>query len=105
LSSRFRRYARLLATDSGRLGAGELAESLRISPAAVSGPVRYLAALGETTPAGTRMAETLAFFEFVSEEMPAMLERWRERRDKLRASEFSPPRLSPGRDLDRTVSD
>ncbi|HEX5496262.1 MAG TPA: MarR family transcriptional regulator [Mycobacteriales bacterium] len=35
-------FAALLATDSGRLTAGELARTLRISPAAVSGAIRYL---------------------------------------------------------------
>jgi predicted transcriptional regulator len=36
-------------------------------------------ALGASTPAGQRLAESLAFFEFLREEMPAMLARWRER--------------------------
>ena len=36
-------------------------------------------ALGPATPAGRRLAESLAFFEFLAEEMPAMLERWRAR--------------------------
>jgi DNA-binding transcriptional regulator GbsR (MarR family) len=40
-----------------------------------------VAALGPDTPAGTRLAETLAFFEFLQAEMPALLERWRARRD------------------------
>ena len=35
-------FAALLATDSGRLTAAELSERLQISPAAVSGAVRYL---------------------------------------------------------------
>jgi predicted transcriptional regulator len=35
-------------------------------------------ALGPTTPAGQRLAESLAFFEFLQREMPAMLTRWRE---------------------------
>ncbi len=35
-------FALLLATDSGRLTAVELAERLQVSPAAVSGAVRYL---------------------------------------------------------------
>lgn len=35
-------------------------------------------ALGETTPAGRRMNESMAFFEFLRAEMPAMLERWRD---------------------------
>jgi DNA-binding transcriptional regulator GbsR (MarR family) len=36
-------------------------------------------ALGPATPAGRRLAESLGFFEFLREEMPAMLERWRAR--------------------------
>src|SRR5690349_19613035 len=35
-------FAALHGTDSGRLTAAELAETLQISPAAVSGAVRYL---------------------------------------------------------------
>ena len=35
-------------------------------------------ALGSTTPAGRRLSESLAFFEFLQREMPAMLTRWRE---------------------------
>lgn len=35
-------FCRLLATDSGRLTAGELAEALQASPAAISGAVQYL---------------------------------------------------------------
>ncbi len=36
-------FAALLATDSGRLTAAELAALLRVSPAAISGAIRYLA--------------------------------------------------------------
>jgi len=39
-------FAALLATDSGRLTAAELSEQLQASPAAVSGGVRYLIAVG-----------------------------------------------------------
>jgi DNA-binding transcriptional regulator GbsR (MarR family) len=35
-------FVRLMVTDSGRLSAAELAEHLQISPAAVSGGIRYL---------------------------------------------------------------
>ncbi len=35
-------FAGLLTTDSGRLSAAELAEMLQVSPAAISGAVRYL---------------------------------------------------------------
>ena len=38
-------FVALMVTDSGRLTAAELAEMLRISPAAVSGAVRYLVQL------------------------------------------------------------
>lgn len=37
-------------------------------------------ALGSTTPAGKRLADSLAFFEFLADEMPAMLRRWRDGR-------------------------
>lgn len=130
-------FAGLLATDSGRLNAAEIAELLQISPAAVSGAVRYLLqvnlirrerdpgsrrdvyrvhddtwyeaairkdqaltrwedsiregldVLGRDTPAGERMAETLAFFEFMQAELQGLMERWRERRDQLRNSKRS----------------
>ena len=39
-------FAALLTTDAGRLTATELAESLQVSPAAVSGAVRYLLQVG-----------------------------------------------------------
>ena len=39
-------FALLLATDDGRLTAAELAERLHVSPAAVSGAVRYLLQVG-----------------------------------------------------------
>ena len=39
-------FVALLVTDSGRLTAAELAGQLRVSPAAVSGGVRYLIQLG-----------------------------------------------------------
>jgi DNA-binding transcriptional regulator GbsR (MarR family) len=120
--------ARVLAvlhvTDSGRLSASELAQTLRISPAAVSGAVRYLTGiglvhkervpgsrrdyyrmppnvweevvrlqqqvlvrwskmldegvdvLGPQTPAGGRMAEYAAFFDFMTSEVPSLFDRW-----------------------------
>jgi DNA-binding transcriptional regulator GbsR (MarR family) len=121
-------FAALLASDEGVLTSSELSEQLRISPAAVSGAVRYLTmthmisrerepgsrreryrvhgdqwyealtnreavlkrwevalregveSLGPQTPAGLRLAETLAFFEFVDTEIAAMMERWRAHR-------------------------
>lgn len=124
-------FAALLASNSGAMSSAELSEQLQVSPAAVSGAVRYLTqqhmvsrerepgtrrdryrvhnnqwyealanrdqimkrweealgegvdSLGPETPAGRRMTETKAFFEFVGEELPLMLERWRSRREEL----------------------
>jgi len=124
-------FAALLSSDEGVLTSAELSDQLRISPAAVSGAVRYLtmthmvsrerepgsrreryrvhgdqwyealtnreaiikrwegalregvASLGPDSPAGRRMAETLAFFEFVEGEVATMMERWREHRREL----------------------
>jgi predicted transcriptional regulator len=45
-------FAALLASDSGRLTAAELAQRLQASPAAVSGGVRYLVALGMVSRQG-----------------------------------------------------
>ncbi|WP_425246056.1 GbsR/MarR family transcriptional regulator [Streptomyces sp. NEAU-NA10] len=124
-------FAALLSSDEGAMTSVELGEQLRISPAAVSGAVRYLAqthmvsrerepgsrreryrvhgdqwyaaltnreavlkrwegalregvtSLGPDTPAGRRMAETLAFFEFLDGELQALMERWRVRRERM----------------------
>lgn len=124
-------FAALLSSDEGVMTSAELGEQLRISPAGVSGAVRYLAqthmvsrerepgsrreryrvhgdqwyealtnreavlkrwegalregvtSLGADTPAGRRMAETLAFFEFVDGEVAAMMERWRAHRQQI----------------------
>lgn len=123
-------FAALLASDTGTLTSAELGEQLRISPAAVSGAVRYLAqvhlvsrerepgsrreryrvhsdqwyealtnrealikrwedalregvaGLGADTPAGARLAETLAFFEFIEKDVAGMMERWRVHREE-----------------------
>ena len=125
-------FAGLLATDSGNLTAGELVDLLQVSPASVSGAVRYLAqlglivrerepgsrrdhfrvdhdlwhelyaardrllvqwietvrdgreAVGPDTPAGLRLGETVAFFEFLHAELVDMNARWVRRRDELR---------------------
>ncbi|MFD7295901.1 GbsR/MarR family transcriptional regulator [Streptomyces sp. NPDC059897] len=124
-------FAALLASDSGALTSAELGKQLQVSPAAVSGAVRYLTQqhmvtrerepgtrrdlfrvhsnqwyealanrdsimkrwedalregvdnLGADTPAGRRIAETLAFFEFVQSEFDGLLERWRAHRKTL----------------------
>ena len=117
-------FVALLTADTSRLTAEELAGLLRVSPAAVSGGVRYLIqvglvsretepgsrrhvyvmpdnvwhevlrvrdgimmrwadamrggaeVLGAGTPAGTRLAESAMYFEFVSQELPLLLDRW-----------------------------
>ncbi|MEV6168140.1 MarR family transcriptional regulator [Streptomyces sp. NPDC051954] len=124
-------FTALLSSDEGALTSAQLGERLQISPAAVSGAVRYLAqthmvsrerepgsrreryrvqgdqwyealtsreavlkrweaalregvtSLGAETPAGQRMAETLAFFEFLDGEISAMMERWRVHRQQV----------------------
>ncbi|HEX3604394.1 MAG TPA: MarR family transcriptional regulator [Candidatus Dormibacteraeota bacterium] len=136
-------FAALLATDSGRLTAAELAALLQASPAAISSAVAYLvpltlvarerepgsrrdlyrihddvwyesvvrreqvmlrweaslgdgiAALGGGSPAGRRLAETLAFLRFVHGELPDLLRRWRERRDHARALDRRGPSGAP----------
>lgn len=50
-------FARLLADDDGRMTAAELTEALHVSPAAVSGAVRYLtqvAMIGKERERGSR---------------------------------------------------
>jgi DNA-binding transcriptional regulator GbsR (MarR family) len=137
-------FAALLAADSGRLTAAELAGQLQASPAAVSGGVRYLTGvglvsregkagsrrhhyrvpddvwdevirsrdrlmarwtavlrdgiklLGEDTPAGVRLADSVRYFEFVSAELPHVLTRWRERKAALDdAARAGPGRVRP----------
>jgi DNA-binding transcriptional regulator GbsR (MarR family) len=123
-----RTFACILAEDRGSLTAAELAERLEVSPAAISGAVRYLAQvgmvvrerepgarrdhyrlhddvwaemyeeqfkvlrrfedavaegvelLGPDRPAGRRLQETREYFAFLQEELPGILERWRERK-------------------------
>ncbi|WP_432155929.1 MULTISPECIES: GbsR/MarR family transcriptional regulator [unclassified Streptomyces] len=123
-------FSALLASDTGVLTSAELGERLKISPAAVSGAVRYLSqvhlvsrerepgsrreryrvhsdqwyealtnreaiikrwedalregvtSLGPDTLAGRRLAETLAFFEFVERDVAEMMERWRAYREE-----------------------
>ncbi|MFF9122703.1 GbsR/MarR family transcriptional regulator [Streptomyces sp. NPDC014889] len=123
-------FAALLASDTGALTSAELGAQLKISPAAVSGAVRYLAqvhlvsrerepgsrreryrvrsdqwyealtsrdalikrwedalrdgvaGLGAETPAGRRLAETLAFFEFIERDVAGIMERWRRHQEE-----------------------
>ena len=75
-------FACVLAEDSGRLTAGELAERLHVSPAAISGAVRYLTQAGVLVRArepGERR-DHYAVHEHVWPEMfttrMAMVRRW-----------------------------
>lgn len=120
-------FAAVLVTEDGRRTAAELAAQLGVSPAAVSGAVRYLTqlrlvsrerepgervdhyrvssdtwyeaiarrdemvaqwlqdlaegiqAVGPDTAAGARLEETRAFFEYLLQELPRLLDRWRAR--------------------------
>jgi predicted transcriptional regulator len=124
-------FVALLAQDEARMTASELGEVLQVSPAAISGAVRYLAqadmlerrrelgsrrdyyvlkadmwydmitqreqlvvrwrviledgitALGVDSRAGQRMRETVAFFDYIHEEMPLLMDRWKVRRAEL----------------------
>jgi DNA-binding transcriptional regulator GbsR (MarR family) len=121
-------FAAVLVAEDGRRTAAEFAGQLGVSPAAISGAVRYLTqlrlvsrerepgervdhyrvssetwyeaitrrdelvarwlqdlaegvkAVGPDTAAGARLEETRAFFEFLLQEVPRLLERWRARR-------------------------
>jgi predicted transcriptional regulator len=118
-------FGALLIAEDGKRTAGELAELLRVSPAAISGAVRYLAqvglavrardpgerrdhyevfddlwyeayanrdkqleqwatlmaegaaVVGPGTKAGGRLDQSRQFFEFLREELPSMMARWR----------------------------
>jgi predicted transcriptional regulator len=120
-----RAFGALLTAEEGKRTAGELAELLRVSPAAISGAVRYLAQVGlavrardpgerrdhyevfddlwyeayanrdkqleqwaalmaegaalvgPDTKAGHRLDQSRQFFEFLREELPGMMARWR----------------------------
>ncbi len=126
-------FAALLTTDDGRRTAAELAGLLQVSPAAISGAVRYLTqlrmvargrepgerrdhyqisgdmwyevvarrdellahweqdlqdgikAVGPDTPAGARLEENRRYFQFLREEAPRVMARWRELRSADRA--------------------
>ncbi|WP_063775236.1 GbsR/MarR family transcriptional regulator [Streptacidiphilus anmyonensis] len=75
-------FVALMTADSGRLTAAELAETLRISPAAVSGAVRYLSQLqlvGRERDPGSRRDRYRVFDEVWREAMlqrDFVLSRW-----------------------------
>jgi len=55
--------------------------------------------LGRNSGAGARMADTLAFFEFIQAELPALLAKWRKRRERLSLGDARP--ASPVRSAKR----
>jgi predicted transcriptional regulator len=125
-------FSALLFDADGRMTAAELSERLHVSPAAVSGGVRFLItarlasrerepgsrrdvfvvhddawiesiasrdqilahwaarlrdgmeAVGPGTPAGRRLGISVAFAEFMHEEMEGIMKRWNERKAELR---------------------
>lgn len=125
-------FCALLVTEDGKLTAGELADTLRVSPAAVSGAVRYLvqvgmivrrrdpgerrdhyevgddlwfeayanrdkqmdqwarlmaegvAAVGAETKAGWRLETSRQFFEFLRDQLPDLMRKWREHQQRRR---------------------
>jgi len=125
-------FAALLADEDGRMTAAELGEALSVSPASVSGAVRYLQQMrmihrerepgsrrdvyvvaddawhdmmmnspriyepltsalregvdevgGKGSTAGDRLALSVHFLEFVTQEMEQLSERWEKRRAEL----------------------
>jgi DNA-binding transcriptional regulator GbsR (MarR family) len=80
-------YSRILAEDSGQLTAAEIADRLDVSPAAVSGAVRYLTRVGMLVrtrePGGRRDVYRVhddAWGEMY-EQQAALLRRWIEAAD------------------------
>jgi DNA-binding transcriptional regulator GbsR (MarR family) len=119
-------FGSLLIAEEGKRTAGELAELLKVSPAAISGAVRYLAQVGLIVRArdpgerrdhyevtddlwyeayanrdkqleqwavlmaegtkivgpdsqvGRRLEQSCQFFEFLRDELPELMRRWRE---------------------------
>lgn len=124
-------FVALQTSDTGRLSAADLGAILGVSPAAVSGAVRYLVqvglvtgagepgsrrlfysvpdnvwqhllslrnrtmsrwadmlrdgadVLGSSSPAGERVSESAAYFDFVAAELPGVLARWDEYKARL----------------------
>jgi DNA-binding transcriptional regulator GbsR (MarR family) len=81
-------YSRVLAEDSGQLTAAEIAERLDVSPAAVSGAVRYLTRVGmlvRTREPGSRRDLFRVHEEGWGEmytQQAALLRRWVEAADE-----------------------
>ena len=125
-------FGALIVTESGKLTASEIADTLRVSPAAVSGAVRYLVqvgmivkrrdpgerrdhyevtddmwyevyanrdkqmdqwarlmaegvlAVGPETKAGWRLDTSRQFFEFLRDQLPELMAKWREYQERHR---------------------
>ena len=126
-------FAALLFDGDGRMTAAELADQLHVSPAGISGAIRFLTqaqlagrerepgtrrdvyvvhddawiesimardqilrhwatrlregidAVGPDTPAGRRVGLSLAFAEFMQDELDGIAKRWNERKAELHA--------------------
>ncbi len=101
-------FAALLVSDDNTRTAGELAELLQISPAAVSGAVRYLAGVGmveRRRPIGTRRDQyRLAadnWFEVMLNREP-LLQAWT--KAATDATELLGANTSPGRRMAETAA-
>jgi DNA-binding transcriptional regulator GbsR (MarR family) len=119
-------FGALIVEEDGKMTAGALADTLRVSPAAVSGAVRYLVqvgliarrrdpgerrdhyevtddlwyeayanrdkqmeswaqlmtegvvAVGPDTKAGARLEQSRQFFEFLRDQLPHLMQKWRD---------------------------
>ena len=82
-------FAQLLADDDGRMTAGELTEALEVSPAAISGAVRYLThtmLIGKERERGTRRdvyVVQVEFLDFVARRLEALMLAWEERKAEI----------------------
>ena len=76
-------FAALLASDSGRLTAADLAGLLMARWTAVLR--EGVGLLGADTPAGARMTESVQYFDFVSAELPRVVVRWQQHKAMLDA--------------------
>jgi DNA-binding transcriptional regulator GbsR (MarR family) len=119
-------FGALIVQEDGKMTAGALADTIRVSPAAVSGAVRYLVqvglivrrrnpgerrdhyevsddlwyeayanrdkqmdswarlmaegvvAVGQDTNAGARLEQSRQFFEFLRDQLPELMQKWRD---------------------------
>lgn len=98
-------FARVLAQDSGQMTAAEIAESLDVSPAAVSGGVRYLVHVGmlsRTREPGARRDVYRVHDDVWSgmyEQQAALLKRW------IQAADDGARAIGPDRPAGRRLAE